>query len=104
MTYLFTVKDTFQIEGKGLILAHGLPGSSTIQVTKGDALLLRKPDLTTLDTNIKEIAMIRYLPDVKPEDKATPIMINKGITKDEIPIGTEVFLINNQLNEANKNG
>ena len=100
MTYLFTVEDMFQLDKRGLVLAYGIPHSSTTTVTKGDSLLLRKPDQTTLDTHLLDIPMIRYRPDVKAEDKATPIMIGKGITKEDIPLGTEVFLLSNQSNET----
>ncbi|MBK1854755.1 hypothetical protein JO972_07280 [Verrucomicrobiaceae bacterium 5K15] len=94
MTYLFTVEDTFQIDDRGLILGRGLPRQSTIEIAKSSPLILRRPDLSTIEATVLEIAMIRYQPDVKPEDKTTPIMINKGFTKTDVPIGTEVFLAN----------
>ncbi len=92
MDYLFTVDDTFQIEDRGLILGHGLPQTSEITLFRGNYLILRRPDLSIVKAILAEIPMIRYRPDVAPEDRTTPIMLNKGISKSDVPIGTEVFL------------
>ena len=92
MDYLFTVDDTFQIEDRGIILGYGLPVTSDVTIIRGNSLILRRPDLSTVKATLAEIPMIRYRPDVAPEDRTTPIMLNKDISKSDVPIGTEVFL------------
>lgn len=94
MTYLFTVEDTFQIENRGLIVGPGIPRNSNIPaIPKGARIQLQKPDGSIIDTHVHEIRMIRYMPDTPPEKRTTPIGLSKDFLKEDIPAGTEVFLI-----------
>lgn len=54
MTYLFSVEDRFSIEGRGTVLAPGIPrGRDIPTVRDGAKIQLRKPDLTVVNTFIK---------------------------------------------------
>ena len=92
MVHLFTVADRFQIEGRGCVL---VPGLSTEQdspsVPKGARIRLRTPAGKETDTFIKELEMISYRN--KPEKICIPILLPKDITKEDVPVGTEVLLI-----------
>ena len=97
MTYLFSVEDRFSIEGRGTVLAPGIPrGRDFPAVRDGAKIQLRKPDLTVVDTYIKAIEMIRYRPDVPPEKRTTPILLPRDLHKFDIPIGTEVYLVDDE--------
>ena len=76
---LFTVEDRFLITGLGIVLAPGL-GKTMAKVN--DKIRLIKPDKTTIDTTIQGIIF---------ETKG--ILIGAHLTKADIPIGTEVWLV-----------
>jgi len=88
---LFVVEDTFQITGHGCVLAPGPsaePGAQTIRV--GDRLCLRKPNGQSFDTVIRGVEMLGRRP--RPKVITAPILLPREITKDDVPIGTEVWL------------
>jgi hypothetical protein len=92
MLHLFTVADRFQIEGRGCVLVPGIPTEPDSPIVpKGARLRLRTPEGKETDTFIKELAMISYRK--KPEKICIPILLPKDITKEDIPVGTEVLLI-----------
>ncbi len=97
MTFLFTVEDRFTIEGRGVILTPGIPCQTNLPVVRdGARICLRRPDLSTTDTFIRSLEMIRYRPDVPSEKRTIPILLPKGFHKFDIPIGTEVFLLDEE--------
>lgn len=85
---LSVVEDLFQIEGRGLIVVPGLPDpSSTVPVLRrGSAVTLRRPDGSRIETFIRELEMINRRPPVP----FTAFLLPEGLTKSDIPIGTEV--------------
>jgi hypothetical protein len=92
MLHLFTVADRFQIEGRGCVLVPGLPtdpGSPNLR--KGARIRLRTPTGAETDTFIKELEMISYRQ--RPEKICIPILLPKDIAKEDVPVGTEVLLI-----------
>jgi len=101
MTYLFSVEDRFSIRGRGTVLAPGIPRNLNLPTIRdGAKIQLRKPDLTIVYTFIKAIEMIRYRPEVPPEKRTIPILLPKDIHKFDVPIGTEVYLVEDE--ETNK--
>ncbi len=91
MIRLFTVVDRFQIEGRGCVLVPGLscePGAPVVD--RGAHIRLRTPSGRELDTFIKDIEHIRYAK--MPEKIAAPICLPSDITKEDVPVGTEVLL------------
>jgi len=97
MTYLFSVEDRFSIEGRGTVLAPGIPRNRDLPIVRdGARIQLRKPDLTIVDTFIKAIEMIRYRPDVPAEKRTTPILLPKDFHNHDVPIGTEVYLVDDE--------
>lgn len=79
--FLFKVEDTFQITGRGLILVPGL-GINAEKVMVDMHIKLKKPDNTEILTKISGIEF-----SVK-----APILLPKEIKKEDVPIGTEVWL------------
>lgn len=92
MIALFTVADRFQIRGRGCVLVPGLSteaGSPVVRV--GDAIQLRTPDGRVIDTHIRGVEMINYLR--KPERITAPILLPSNLSTEDVPVGTEVFLV-----------
>jgi len=91
MMHLFTVADRFQIEGRGCVLVPGLPtGPGSPNVPAGARIRLRTPDGRETDTFIKALEMISYRK--MPEKICIPVLLPKDITKEDVPVGTEVLL------------
>lgn len=92
MIALFTVEDRFQIRGRGCVLVPGLStetGSPVVRV--GDAIQLRTPDGRVIDTHIRGVEMINYRR--KPERITAPILLPPNLSAEDVPVGTEVFLV-----------
>jgi hypothetical protein len=78
--YLFTVDDTFEITGRGIVLTPGL-GDKVGQVPNGSSIKLILPDKSLVYSSIRAIQF----------EGDHPIMIDV-MSKDDVPIGTEVWL------------
>ena len=92
MLHLFTVADRFQIEGRGCVLVPGLStdlGSPIL--SSGARIRLRTPAGKDIDTTIKAIELISYRK--KPEKICVPVLLPNGLTKEDVPVGTEVLLL-----------
>lgn len=92
MQHLFTVADVFQIENFGCVLVPGVPtepGSPVIR--RGARIRLRTPAGTEIDTTIKDAPMISYRK--MPEKICIPISLPRDIAKADVPVGTEVVLL-----------
>jgi hypothetical protein len=92
MLHLFTVADVFTIEGRGCVLIPGLPTEpGSPNVKRGARIRLRTPAGGVIDTSVRAIEMISYLK--RPEKICMPILLPDGIAKDDVPVGTEVLLL-----------
>ena len=92
MLHLFTVADRFQIDGRGCVLVPGLscePGAPI--VARGARIRLRTPSGREFDTFIESIEHIRYAK--MPEKITAPICLPRELTKNDVPVGTEVLLL-----------
>ena len=67
------------VTGHGLILT---PGLGDKKASVGDSLKIIRPDQTILETTIKGIGFNEF----------RDILISEGLTKEDIPIGSEVWL------------
>ena len=96
MLHLFTVADVFMIEGRGCVLTPGLstePGSPNVK--RGARIRLQTPTGRVIDTSIRAIEMISYRK--RPEKICVPILLPDDIAKIDVPIGTEVILLEDEL-------
>ncbi len=92
MLHLFTVTHRFQIEGRGCVLVPGLPtDTGSPNLRKGARIRLRTPTGSETDTFIKELEMISYRQ--RTEKICIPVLLPKGIAKEDVPVGPEVLLI-----------
>ena len=103
MLHLFTVADRFQIEGRGCVLVPGLPCEPGGPIVKrGARIRLRTPAGRELDTFVAGIEMISYRK--RPATFTAPIILPNDITKDDVPVGTEVLLIEENYQTFKKQG
>jgi translation elongation factor EF-Tu-like GTPase len=84
---LSTVEDAFQITGRGVVVVPGIPRNGDWRLKTGDALLLRRPDGTELETCVFGIEMAS-----PPHPTGIPILLGQNVTKKDIPIGTELWV------------
>ena len=84
---LFTVTDTFPIRARGVVLLPGIVPDGEERFRIGDPLLLKRPDGSTLETMIGGLEILT--PRTTP---FTPVLL-KGLGKNDVPVGTEVWSI-----------
>lgn len=77
--FLFKVDDRFMVTGRGLILVPGL-GDKKAKV--GDPIKIVRPDQTVIESTIRGIGWNEF----------RDILVGSDLTKDDIPIGSEVWL------------
>lgn len=86
---LFLVEGTFEITERGLVLVPGLKEDSP-QVAVGDTIVIMTPTNNIVRTKIAGIEMIKF--HTVPKEKMIPILLPYEIKKEDIPIGTSVYL------------
>ena len=86
---LFTVEDTFVIRQRGVVVVPGIAPLGEEKFRIGDPLELRRPDGTRRQTAIAGLEMFH-----RPEPSAAfPLLLPQDITKEDVPIGTEVWSV-----------
>jgi hypothetical protein len=88
MTFLSTVEAVFEISGRGCVIVPGVPPNDRI-ARNGSRIELRKPDGSILQTKIVALEIFAR---VEPSKKCYPILLPEGISKADVPIGTEVWI------------
>jgi len=90
MTLLFKVEDVFDISGRGCVIAPAMPTGADFKIRAKDQIQLRTPAGQAVDTHIASIELL------KPQDGSAcrmAIMLPRDLVKQDIPIGTEVWLL-----------
>ena len=85
---LFTVEDTFLIEGRGVVPVPGIVPQGEEQFRIGDPIRLKQPNGSEIDWKIGGLEMLYPL----PPSKDVCILL-AGLGKDNVPIGTEVWSV-----------
>lgn len=83
---LFTVEDTFQIEGRGLEIVGKDNKGSTIKIKPGDMLIIVKPNKEEIRTKFIGFSMF------SPPNFEVLATSFPNLTMEDIPIGSEVFV------------
>ncbi len=85
---LFTVEDTFLIQGRGLVPIPGIVPQGEEVFRAGDPIRLKRPDGSTVDWQIGSLELLfGGLP------RHDVVVLLKGLSKEDVPIGTEVWSI-----------
>jgi hypothetical protein len=82
--HLFTIEDAFAVRERGTILVPGLPAGRDGRWQIGDALVLRRPDGSTVETTIRGM-------DLQHPGPRGEIAVLVPVAKADIPVGTEVW-------------
>ena len=85
-TFVCRVDDVFQIAGRGCVVTPGILKNSDLVLRIGAALVLRRPDGSELYTVLRGIEM-----GSAPGFPASPLLLGEDVTKDQVPVGTEVW-------------
>jgi hypothetical protein len=90
---LSKVEDVFSIAGRGLVFVPGITPTGNESLRVGDPLLLKRPDGNCVSTAISGLEL------VCPNPRHEVCVLLKGLTKDDIPIGTEVWSVDHDRKE-----
>lgn len=85
---LFTVQDSFFIQGHGIVPVPGIVPQGNERFHVGDPILLKRPDGSSLAWQIDGLEVICGGP---PRDDV--VILLKGLGKEDVPIGTEIWSI-----------
>jgi translation elongation factor EF-Tu-like GTPase len=87
---LFTVEDTFMIEGRGLVPLPGIVPQGDEQFRVGDPISLKRPDGSEIEWTIGGLELLS-----PPPPQHYVVVLLKGLSKDDVPIGTEIWSVDN---------
>ena len=85
---LFTVTETFTIQGRGVVLLPELKPIEQERFKVGDPLLLKRPDGVEDRVSIAGLELLKPL-----KGRCELVVMLSGKEKSEIPIGTEVWSV-----------
>jgi hypothetical protein len=84
-THLFTVDDVFEVGDRYVIPTPGVP-VSVHGMDVGLPIELRRPDGTVLQTEVASLPLLDPYEPTRPRQIAL-----RGVTKRDVPIGTEIW-------------
>ncbi|MBU2166439.1 MAG: hypothetical protein KKF88_01230 [Alphaproteobacteria bacterium] len=85
---LSIVADCFALSGRSsVIVVPGIPCKGEWRVKAGDLLTLKRPDGTTQQTVVAGIELAS-----PPHPDFIPMLLGPGLTKEAVPIGTEIWI------------
>jgi hypothetical protein len=84
---LFSVQDSCLIQGRGLVLAPGIIVEGSERFQSGDPIALIKPDGSVINTHIDALEVF------SPNPRGEVLIMLKGKTKEDVPVGTKVWSI-----------
>jgi hypothetical protein len=87
MHFLSIVEDTFEIQERGTIVVSGVPRDTTLKVRMGDTICLVCPDESRITAQVSGIDYFGG----NLNRHSDPILFK--LTKSQIPIGTKLYLI-----------
>ena len=99
---LFTVEETFKLSGRpGPVLIPGIPyklGLPSIRI--GSPIFIVTPNGERIDTEIAGVEMVNYGRRPLPDNPSQPIGLPSSLSKDQIPVGSKVYLANTGRDSA----
>jgi hypothetical protein len=92
---LFTVEDTFLIEGRGIVPVPGIEPQGDERFRIGDSIILKRPDGSEIEWQIGGLELL--CPRPRPDEV---VVLLRGLGKDDIPIGTEIWSVDNDCDTS----
>lgn len=88
LRFICVIDDVFQLTGRGCVITPGYTSDlpRDLRVKIGDALRLKRPDGGEIDTVLRGIEMANL-------GDCMPLLLGANVTKSDIPIGTELWLV-----------
>lgn len=83
---IFTVEDTFKIDGRGIVAAANRPPNFQ-EIKLGAVIVLVQPEGAEIITEVSGIDMFQTVSGISK----VAILI-RNLTKEDVPAGTEVYL------------
>lgn len=93
MRLILKVEDVFDIAGRGLVLGPKIPDDLGFAVRANDPIQLRTPDGRIVDTVIAGLASGRPIGGGR---RFFDVVLPCDLQKQEVPVGTEVWLADRQ--------
>lgn len=84
---LFTVEDTFLIHNRGLVLVPGIIPEVEERFRAGDPIILLRPDGSSIEVKIGGLELL------DPNPRYDVVIMLKGMSKNDVPVGTEVWSV-----------
>lgn len=91
---LFVIEDTFQITGRGIVVTGKLKLDSPA-FKAGSAVILIRPDGKEFTTKVFGIEQVKPIDYENFNWNRIGVMFENIICKEDVPIGTEIFLDEN---------
>lgn len=86
---LSIVEDVFELSGRpSVVIVPGVPRAGDCRLKVGDPLKLRRPDGTEASTFVGGLELTS-----PPSTTSIALMLGPSMTKADVPIGTEVWLL-----------
>ena len=89
--HLFSVEDTFLVRGRGLVLVPGIVPQGEERFRVGDPILLKRPGGAELCATISGLELLT------PNPNHEVVILLKGLGKQDVPIGTEVWSVRGEI-------
>jgi hypothetical protein len=90
---LFVVEDTFLIRGRGLVPVPGIIPEGEERFRVGDRIMLKRPDGSEMEWEIGGLELLC------PNPRHDVVILLKGMSKEDIPIGTEIWSVDRVQSE-----
>lgn len=92
MQLICTIENVFHITGRGCVVVPGIPYDFPIPVGIGAQLLIETPSGEHVRSTFAGVEMINR---GKPMNHA-PFSVPSNITKNQLPVGSKVFLVEDE--------
>lgn len=91
-TFLYTIEEAFDISGRGCVLAPGISEAATVPVRLGDPVLLLPPSGASFESVVHSLDAIHNRRTDSPEIRIL-VVLPKSVNKQDVPSGTQLFLL-----------
>lgn len=93
--FIFSVDDVFQLTNTGCVMVGCFSESFCGLIKVGSLLELELPNQTLISTKVNGIEMPRIHTTCPDQQVMLAIILPAELTKEQIPLGTQVFLVGN---------
>ena len=97
---LCVIEDAFTLTDRGTVIVPGVPRDSRFDVRQGDLIVLICPQTERAFTSeVRGIELVS-----PPSPRGWPVLLSTGISKDDVPPGTLVWVRSHDTNTSEQAG